>query len=136
MIVEAYQTLEDKDNIDEIELDGPIICTHSNAWLGTGYYLWDTNFNWAITWGEVAHKRKGLDYVIAKCQIDLSNGCFDLFGSVNHQQDVIEVIKVMRESDKIKKGEEEIIPNLIMFLKSKGMFPYKSIRAADMHDMG
>ena len=42
----------------------------------------------------------------------------------------------MRESDKIKKGEEEIIPNLIMFLKSKGMFPYKSIRAADMHDMG
>jgi hypothetical protein len=134
MIVDAYQTLEDRDNIDVIELDGPFKCTHANSWLGIGYYLWDTNFEWAITWGEVAHRKKGNEYVIAKCKVNLENNCFDLVGNVKHQQDLIEVIKVMKESGKIKNNNEETIPNLITYLKSKGIFKYKSIRAADMHD--
>jgi hypothetical protein len=134
MIVDAYQTLEDRDNIDEIEMDGPFKCTHSKSWLGIGYYLWDTNVEWAITWGEVAHKKNGADYVIAKCKINLANQCFDLVGNVQHQQDLIEVIKVMKESGRIKNSDEETIPNLIMFMKAKGIFNFKTIRAADMHD--
>lgn len=134
MIVEAFQTLEDRDNIDEIELEGPFKCTHEKSWLGVGYYLWDTNFDWALTWGKVAHQKNGRDFVIAKCQIDLSVKCFDLFGSVQHQQDLIEVIKVMRDSGKIKNKGDETIPNIIMYMKNKGIFDFKSIRAADMHD--
>ena len=30
MVVEVFQTLEDKDNIDEVELDGPFFC-HKNV---------------------------------------------------------------------------------------------------------
>ena len=48
MVVEGYQTLEDKDNLDEVELDGPFPCRHKGAWLGFGSYLWDTRVDWAI----------------------------------------------------------------------------------------
>ena len=47
MIVTGYYTLENKDNFDEIEVDGPFDCTHKGAWLGTGSYFWDTNIDWA-----------------------------------------------------------------------------------------
>ena len=37
-----YQTLENRDNADEVERDGPFLCNRKNAWLGTGYYFGDT----------------------------------------------------------------------------------------------
>ena len=36
-----YQTLEDRDNYDEVEECGPFPCCSSNAWLGKGCYFWD-----------------------------------------------------------------------------------------------
>jgi len=101
-VVTAYQTLEDKDNIDEIELDGPFECRRSDAWLGFGYYLWDTNIEWAKSWGLTSYERKGKDYVIGRCEVDLSQSCFDLVGSVQHWSDFIEVIQVMIDSKKIR----------------------------------
>lgn len=133
MIVEAYQTLEDRDNIDEIEMDGPFKCTHSKSWLGIGYYLWDTNFDWAKEWGYSAYEKYNKDFIIATCRIDLSKNCFDLVGSVQNQSDLKEAIKVMIDSGKIKNENQATIPNLIMFLKNQGLFQYKSIRACDMH---
>lgn len=132
MVVEGYQTLEDKDNIDEVELDGPFPCRHKGAWLGFGCYLWDTRFDWAIEWGEFAYTRKNKDFIIGRILVDLTTGCFDLFGNVNHQFDFQEVIKVMLESKKIKNQEEAIVANVIEFMKNQGIFNYKSIRAADM----
>ena len=38
-----YQTVEDRGNPDYVEQHGPFICTNKNAWLGEGYYFWDTN---------------------------------------------------------------------------------------------
>ena len=38
-MVKAFQTLEDMDNIDIVELNGPFPCTHKGAWLGYGCYL-------------------------------------------------------------------------------------------------
>ncbi|WP_339888940.1 hypothetical protein [uncultured Flavobacterium sp.] len=134
MIVEAYQTLEDLDNIDQIETEGPFDCKRSGAWLGFGYYFWDTNMDWAIAWGENAYKKYGKEYVIGRCKINLANDCFDLVGNVQHQIDLKEVIEVMIRSKKIKSLKDAIVPNVILFMKSKGLFPYKSIRAADMQN--
>lgn len=134
MIVEAFQTLEDKDNIDQIELEGPFICKLNGAWLGVGYYLWDTNFDWAMNWGEIAHKKFGRDFVIMQCRVDLSNDCFDLVGNVKHQMDLLNVIDVLNQSGKIKKEADKTIPNLIRYLQNKGLFDYKSIRASDFHE--
>jgi len=134
MIVEAFQTLEDLDNIDHIETEGPFECKRSGAWLGIGYYFWDTNIDWAIAWGVNAYEKFNREYVIARCKINLANNCFDLVGNVSHQLDLIEVIEVMIKSNKIKNLSDAIVPNVILFMISKGLFSYKSIRAADMHN--
>lgn len=34
MLTIGYHTLEDRDNVDEIENFGPIKCTNKAAWLG------------------------------------------------------------------------------------------------------
>ncbi len=134
MIVTAYQTLEDRDNIDEIELDGPFECRRNDAWLGFGYYFWDTNIEWAISWGEKSYKPRHKEFVIGRCRINLDNNCFDLVGCVQHWNDLVEVLKVMRESKKIKNRKDEIVPNVITFMKKNGIFNYNSIRASDMHN--
>jgi len=133
MIITAYQTLEDTDNIDAIEMDGPFKCTRTDAWLGPGYYFWDTNMNWAIGWGESSYNKKGLDYIIARCNLDLTN-CFDLVGNVQHQFDLVECIKVYKASEKSKTRREPVIPELIEFMKRKGIFTYNSIRSSDNPD--
>lgn len=135
MIVEAFQTLEDKDNIDIVELDGPFPCTHKGAWLGYGCYLWDTRFDWAIDWGHIAYTSKQKVFIIGRTWIDITKECFDLMGNVQHQFDFQEIIKVMIESKKIKRDEDAIVANVIEFMKTKGLFPFKSIRAADMRNV-
>lgn len=135
MVVEGYQTLEDKDNIDEVELDGPFPCRHKGAWLGFGCYLWDTHLEWAIEWGKFAYARKNKDFIIGRILVDLATDCFDLFGNVKHQFEFQEVIKVMIESKKIKNQKEAIVANVIEFMKRKGIFNYKTIRAADMNNV-
>jgi hypothetical protein len=127
----AYQTLEDKDNIDEIETDGPFPCSRPDAWLGYGYYFWDTNIDWAMSWGINSYNNKGKDFIIGRCLINLSNDCFDLVGCVQHWSDFIEVIKVMKESKKIKNPSEEVVANIITFMRRNDIFQYNSIRAAD-----
>lgn len=134
MNVEAFQTLEDRDNIDLVEMEGPFSCNHKNAWLGRGCYLWDTRLDWALDWGDFAYISKGKNFIIGKCWIDLNNDCFDLKGSVQHQFDFQEIVKTMIESKKIKREEEAIVPNVIEFMKMKGLFNFKSIRAFDMNN--
>lgn len=52
-MTDIYQTLEDKDNDEEIERHGPYFCSvyeidgspkkgSKEPWLGGGYYFWDT----------------------------------------------------------------------------------------------
>jgi len=133
MIVEAYQTLEDKDNIDHIEMEGPFVCRRSGAWLGIGYYFWDTNMDWAIAWGENSYNNYNKDFIVAKCKLDLTNNCFDLVGNVKHQMELMQSMDVMLKSNKIKKDDEKILPYILIFMKRMGLFNFKSIRASDMH---
>lgn len=135
MVVEVFQTLEDKDNIDEVELDGPFFCHKKGAWLGFGCYLWDTRMEWAIDWGNFAYTKYNMDFIIGRTWVDISRDCFDLFGNVKHQSDFQEIIKVMIESKKIKHDEEFIVANVIEFMKKMNLFAFKSIRAADMRNV-
>jgi hypothetical protein len=45
----------------------------------------------------------------------------------------MECIDLMLASGKIQNAKSAIIPNLIEFMKSKGIFNYSCIRASDMH---
>lgn len=131
-MVDAFQTLEDKDNIDHVETSGPFKCTRPNAWLGDGYYFWDSNLEWAVEWGINGFEKKGKEFIIGKCIVDITNNCFDLFGSVFNQLELKEAMRVFIDSEKIKDNERLILPNIIQYMRNKGIFKYKSIRAADI----
>lgn len=133
--VTAYQTLEDRDNIDYVESDGPFQCKRGDAWLGHGYYFWDSNLQWAIDWGENSFKTKGKEFIVASCGIDLSKQCLDLFGSVADKLEFLRIVEVMKQSGKIKEHHRLILPNIIQFMVSNNIFPYKSIRSADYPKM-
>lgn len=66
-----YQTLEDRDNVDYVEANGPFLGNVRDRWLGKGYYFWDTFIDAAHYWGFVSYKVKGKDYIIAKSEVDI-----------------------------------------------------------------
>jgi hypothetical protein len=127
--IDAFQTLENKNNITQVEQEGPYLCNRKDAWLGIGYYLWDTNVQWAKDWGEKAYIKREKEYIIGKCTVDLSS-CFDLFGNIKHQLEFKDVSEFV-VTHKLFKGKQIIVPNLIEYMKKKGVFNYKSIRSSD-----
>ena len=131
-VVTAYQTLEDRDNIDQIEMEGPFECVRGNAWLGHGYYFWDTNMEWALAWGRNSYNRRGRNFVICACSLNLSSNCFDLFGNVVDQMSFTNIVKSIRESGLLKGTGDLSVPNVIQFMKQNGLFTYNSIRSSDL----
>ncbi|MBK9689303.1 MAG: hypothetical protein IPO65_16695 [Saprospiraceae bacterium] len=51
VIKTVYQTLENRGNQDYVENNGPFLCSRNNAWLGNGYYFWDSFIENAHWWG-------------------------------------------------------------------------------------
>ena len=66
-----YQTLEDCDNVDYVEANGPFLGNQRDRWLGRGYYYWDTFINSAHFWGRVSYLNAGKGYIIAHSEISL-----------------------------------------------------------------
>lgn len=66
-----YQTLEDRNNVDYVEANGPFPGNVRDRWLGKGYYFWDTFIDAAHYWGFVSYKSKGKGYIIAKSEVDI-----------------------------------------------------------------
>lgn len=128
MEVTGYQTLENRNNKEVVESEGPFECTRSNAWLGNGYYFWDTEIDWAHDWGKKGYKGS---YFIGECQLSLSK-CFDLVGNMAHLKDFREVYDVVLNSHLGKDPKNLIVPNIIALLKKKTNFSYTSIRAEDV----
>ncbi|GLU50733.1 hypothetical protein Dfri01_01940 [Dyadobacter frigoris] len=80
-----HQTLENRENPDEVEKSGPFRCNWQNTWLGEGYYFWDTFIENAHWWGEVRYND---NYIICEAQCDFdSSTCFDLVGDTDHMND-------------------------------------------------
>ncbi|MDQ3395305.1 MAG: hypothetical protein M3512_14505 [Bacteroidota bacterium] len=125
----GHQTLEDRDNADYIENNGPFKCTMKEAFLGEGYYFWENNIDLAHIWGRVRYNG---NYVICDAKLNVDELIFlDLLGNRNHQiyfQTIIQKLGL--------KGRP--IGKIIEFLKElekrpdkKGIFPFKIIRAVD-----
>ena len=63
---DIYQTLEDRQNYEDVEEHGPYFCyaRYANGnpksgvkepWLGEGYYFWDTRIADARWWGDTVY---------------------------------------------------------------------------------
>jgi len=80
----VYQTLEDKDNPDHIENQGPFMCKRENAWLGSGFYFWESFIQNAHWWGSECNNYKN-GYVICKAfYTEDSSKCFNLIDDEVH----------------------------------------------------
>ena len=125
MLSEIYQTLEYRNNNDYIEKEGPFQCTLSNAWLGEGFYFWDTFINYAHMWGINSYQSSG--YVICKSIVDLNK--FDVY-DLESPRRLLEFGKI-RDILKKQYPEERITASYVInYLKDKmPSFNFKAIRA-------
>lgn len=127
----GYHTVEDRDNPDEIEADGPFKCSRRDAWLGPGYYFWDSRIAWAHKWGKDAYERKGNNYVICQAELDNSPSIMlDLFGNVLHQEEFLQAYQLLK-SRLGNSDEYPLVSEILHFLHQQNLLPYKSVRAHD-----
>ena len=122
-----YQTVEDRDNPDEIEAKGPFKCTRNDAWLGEGYYFWEGEIEFAHKWGTNARYR---EYVVCESAYDYDNRCFfDIVGNPSHLKTMREITELLK--DLMPENTNITIPMVIKGLKDvlKDEFSYKAIRA-------
>lgn len=87
-----YQAVEDRDNPDEIEQKGPFMCKRKDAWLGHGYYSWDSFIELAHWWGGSSYDG---NYVICLSHCDYTfPHTYDLYNCPEH----LENFKVLSDS--------------------------------------
>lgn len=120
-----FQTLLNKENPDYVEEYGPFKCAKPNAWLGHGFYFWDSHIELGHWWGEVSY---GDNYIICKAKIFIDKLCFDLHGNGNHRNEFKAVCNEMINAGMTTR-ENLLVPQVIEFLKRKNLFKYEAIRA-------
>lgn len=108
-----YQTVEDRSNPDFIESHGPFKCKHDRAWLGPGYYFWDTLVDNAHWWGKKAY---GERYVVSEYTCDyIPEKCLDLHGDLEQLEKFREIVKLLRDRGLVK--EETTVNWIIRYLE-------------------
>ncbi len=131
-----YQTLEDRNNYEEVEKHGPFFCSvkypdgslkkgSREPWLGEGYYFWDTRITDAYWWGDNVYTLKG--YIICQTTYDQhSPYLYDLVSNVDQFDEFVRCAELIAEEIKIKRVS---FPVVLAYLKNKVQgFNFKAIR--------
>lgn len=121
-----YQTLEDRNNPEYIESNGPFKCRHKTSWLGDGYYFWDGFIELAHFWG----KNSGyVNYVICNATANLNEDlCYDLVGNISHITDMRNIVNRM-VSEKLA-DKKTTVKRILEFMKKNGCFKQHAIRVS------
>lgn len=134
-LTDIYQTLEDRQNDDEIENHGPYFCSEKDTngklkkgvkepWLGEGYYFWDTRIEDAQWWGNTIYNGKG--YLVCHTKYDQhSPFLYDLVGDVSLFDEFIACAEFIRQS---LKKDTVTFPVVLRYLKDRAGFEYRAIR--------
>ena len=132
-----YQTLEDRQNDQEIEEHGPFFCAlyddhgrikkgTKEPWLGEGYYFWDSRIEDAKWWGDNIYRDNG--YVVYRTSYDQhSEYLFDTVGDLLSLDFLLEIANILKSR---LKSERITLLRVIDFLKDNTDFAsrYKAIR--------
>jgi hypothetical protein len=123
----VYQTLEDRGgDLDSLERNGPYLCKWENAWLGEGYYFWDTFIENAHWWGIEGRKFPG-GYIICKAECDYNEiDCLDLVGNTDHIQDFKKAVDLLKSQGLL--NSKTSVKRVIEFMKQIKIFKYSAIR--------
>lgn len=132
-ILKVYQTLKNKDNPSEVEKKGPFICNWSNAWLGEGFYFWETFINSAHWWGK-NHCQNNYFICEANCTFTDTN-CFDLVGDSQHMLIFSDAVEEMKVQGIINKTTT--VTRILQYLKDDiGIFKFEATRAVGYTSIG
>lgn len=119
-----YHTIR-KDRIVAASVkNAPYRCVN-NAWLGEGYYFWDSFIDLAHWWGESHY---GGNYIITETGLAIKEDeVFDLVGNTDHIADFADYAEAMIQ----KKGDEVTVPEVIEHMKrhTRLLESFKAIRA-------
>lgn len=130
--ITVYQTLRNE-KPRHVESQGPFICNWSNAWLGTGYYVWEAFLNSAHWWGKA---RLNGEYFVCEafCVLNDDN-CFDLVGNTAHMQIFCDAMDDLKASGIIT--HKTTVPRILEFLRTDtGLFKYEATRAVGFTSIG
>lgn len=124
-----YQTLEDRDNPDEIENHGPYSC-NKEPWFGEGYYFWDTFIQLAHWWGKIGYRS---NYVIGRLFYPYNpENFFDITGAnPGHLEDLQDCIKEYFGSLQAKYTISQVIE--LMKERTNLLEVYQGIRGRGIH---
>ncbi len=122
-----YQTLENRDNPDKIEDEGPFKCVKKSAWLGHGYYFWDYHIELSHWWGEKIYGED--NYIICKCNCNITeDNCWDLHNNGKHRKELYDALSLIIKTKIVKKAETITVAQIIEYAKRKGFFNHEAIR--------
>ena len=121
-----YQTLENQENPDYVEKNGPFPCTSKYAWLGPGFYFWEYFIDNAHWWGNTVYPG---NYFICKASCEFSTEtCFDLVGEPKHSEDFDNCLNYLVEH-KILVLREVTVAKVLQYMKKYvTTFNYKAVR--------
>ena len=121
-----YQTLENRGNKIEVQKNGPFICKRKNAWLGNGYYFWDSFIENAHWWGEIAYKS---NYYICEANCILEDvTCFDLYGNIEHIKQFNQIKEIINKQNLT--SNNITVARIIETIKKQTNFRFDAIRIA------
>ncbi len=133
---DIYQTLEDRQNDEEVEDHGPYFCPErypngilkkgtKEPWLGEGYYFWDTRIADAKWWGDTVYSRNG--YIICKTTYDQNSPLlYDLVGDIRQFYEFIDCAELIRKKLNLTTIKFPVV--LAYMKKENADFNYKAIR--------
>lgn len=121
-----YQTVEDRGNPEYIQAKAPFLCTREDAWLGHGYYLWDSFLINAHWWGETIYPKEG--YVIVKFEAERNEKILDLYSKPEQILVFKEIVDELKKQSLL--DERSTVSMIIEYLKkhTKFLAQYEAIR--------
>lgn len=127
-----YQTLEDRSNIDYVEENGPFICEREDAWLGIGYYYWDTFVDNAHLWGKKVYKKNNKDYIICLSKVNFNDeNIYDL----DNPNTLLEFKIVEKKLSETYPNKNITVAMVLEQFKQSQEFTYKAIKTRAEKDM-
>lgn len=139
MNTQGYHTCSMQGGRDEVLKNAPFEAKHDpprqHQFLGTGYYYWDYNLEYAKIYGK---RKYPYGFFVIETEINLAFGTFlDLVG---RRQDMDILLKLKSRLAKIyKPASGWFLGSFIEYLKVlqfepgfENIFPYKAVRVIDM----
>lgn len=134
----GYHTVENRDNADYVEENGPFIAKDRRTWYGTGYYFWDDDIERAHNWGKEIYPGKG--YMICESDLHLDDDMLLDLCTREGIRALATLIEVLKSDPKSGYGSKnQPIGITIMYLRDlnrrwpqyKGIFPFNYVRGQD-----